>query len=1191
MAVKFCHLHLHSEYSMLDGVIRIPELARAVKKMGMNAVAVTDHGVMYGAIELLQACRDEGIKPIIGCEVYVAPGDRREKDPSTKHRNSHLVLLAQNTVGYKNLSTLVSTAYREGMYYKPRVDHELLSRYSEGLICSSACLRGELSQCILAGSPEKAREIGGIYKDIYGPDRFFIELQDHGLPDQERINGGLVDLARDLDVRLIATNDAHFLTPKDRFIQDVMICIQTGKKLADTNRFRAYTPNHYVKSPAEMENVFRWIPEALTNTQLIADSIEFDPPHDQFHFPEFKTPDGSSPDEFLRRESDTGLVNRLGNEISEEYKKRLKYELDVICNMGFASYFLIVSDFTRWAKNRNIPVGPGRGSAASCLVSYALDIIDVDPIKYGLLFERMLNPQRKSMPDIDMDFDPAGRADVIDYVTELYGSEHVCQIVTFNRLKARYALRDTGRVMEIPLGEVDKVAKLVPLGMDIDKSLKKDKDFLNAYQESEQNRKWIDTARGVEGLVRNAGIHAAGVIICADPIWEHAPVQTMDGSTGQVCQYSMNDASKVGLVKMDFLGLRTLRYIRDCCDMVKENHGVEINLLEIPLDDKKTFDMLAEGDVLGVFQMEGGGMRDLLMSIAPDQLEDLIATIALFRPGPMENDLHHKYARRKNGKEEITYRHELLKPILEPTYGILTYQEQISLILQALGNLDLGIATVIMKMISKKVDRTKIARHKQDFMKGAAEKGVSREVGRQLWTEMEAFAGYGFNKAHSASYGLVAYQTAYLKANYPQEFYASYMSSEMANTDKLAWIVDEMKKKDCEVLPPDVNKSQPNFTVENGRVRYGLAAIKGVGSLAVESIASAREEHGEFENIYQLGTRVDVRLVNKGVLEGLVKAGACDNLEGNRRSMLEAVGDALEHGKKKQEDLARGQVGLFGAPGTGPSPSLPNCEDFEMGERLRMEKSSLGFFLSHHPLEDVWEDIKKYTYQTITDLAEHRDGRVVRIGGMFANVQKKTSRRGSNYATFTLEDMTEKVNGVIFSGAYDEYVHLLEEDTFVVMKGRLDIEELEARDDGEQPRKQIKIIAEQLWGYTPGEEDNWVQSKAPDLATTSTQLGEDIVLDDEIAGIKFYGSSEADCAVNIFLNVDKVDDSSMNVIGAHLASRGGNTPVKFRFRINGKDIVVDTGAKHSVIYSPDLREALIKVNGVDEVKLVLDQGS
>ena len=463
----------------------------------------------------------------------------------------------------------------------------------------------------------------------------FIEIQDHGIADQEKINGGLVDLARDLDVRIVATNDAHFLTPQDRFTQDVMICIQTGKKLSDQNRFRAYTPHHYVKSPADMENVFRWIPEALTNTQIVADMVDFNMSLDQFHFPEFITPDGTDPISYLRKDAHEGLKRRMNGNVSEEYIKRLEYELGVMCDMGFASYFLIVSDFTRWAKNRNIPVGPGRGSAAGCLVSYALDIIDIDPVEYGLLFERFLNPKRKSMPDIDMDFDPVGRAEVIDYVTELYGSEQVCQIITFNRLKARYALRDTGRVMEIPLGEVNKVAKLVPFGKNLNEALE-DKEFLQAYNENPEYKKWIDTAKGVEGLVRNGGIHAAGVIICANPVWEHAPVQTMEASTSQVCQFSMNDAAKVGLVKMDFLGLRTLRYLRDCTDMVRDNHGIEVDLLKIPLDDKKTFEMLAEGDVLGVFQMEGGGMRDLLMAIAPDQIGDLIATIALFRPGPMK---------------------------------------------------------------------------------------------------------------------------------------------------------------------------------------------------------------------------------------------------------------------------------------------------------------------------------------------------------------------------------------------------------------------------------------------------------------------------------------------------------------------------------------------------------------------------
>ncbi|MFH1675636.1 MAG: DNA polymerase III subunit alpha, partial [bacterium] len=834
---------------------------------------------------------------------------------------------------------------------------------------------------LLADDFNRARTAAGQYADIFGKDRFFIELQDHDLEDQRRINPQLVNLAKEIGVSTVATNDCHFLRPDDRYIQDVMICIQTGKKLSEENRFHASTAHHHFKSADDMAYRFRWVPEAVENTLKIAEMVEYDPPLDQFHFPEFIPPDGSSPEDYLKKNAIEGLKRRLPNP-PEGHVNRLNFELDIICSMGFASYMLIVADFVKWAKDQNIPVGPGRGSAAGCLVSYSMGIIDIDPIFYGLQFERFLNPARKSMPDIDIDFDPVGRADVINYVTRMYGEEHVCQIITFNRLKARAAIRDTGRVMDIPLSETDKVAKMIPWQADLDEAIKRSPEFQEYYESNETTKNWIDTARKIENLTRNASIHAAGVVICKDPIWYHAPVQVMEGESGSVCMYSMNDAERVGLVKMDFLGLRTLAYLREACNLIKQNRGKEISLLDIPLDDSATFDLLGKGDVLGVFQMEGGGMRDLLMAIAPDRIEDLIACIALFRPGPMENDLHNSYARRKNKKEQVSYRHELLKPILEPTYGILTYQEQISLILQALGGIDLGTASIVIKLISKKKDRESIARYKEGFLKGAREHGIERNISREIWNEMEAFAGYGFNKAHSAAYGFIAYQTAYLKANFPLEFYAAYLSSEMHNQDKIALIVDEMKRKKIKLLPPDVNSSHPVFTVEGEGIRYGLGAIKGVGIQAVESIVDGIKENGPYKDIFQLASTIDLKLVNKGVLEALVAAGACDKLTGTRHAMLEAIPAAIEHGKRSQEDAIKGQVALFMPSMKNAGPALPDLEEFKLDELLNMEKQSLGFYLSHHPLEDVWEKMEPAAREKISDLNEMRDGRMVRVGGM-----------------------------------------------------------------------------------------------------------------------------------------------------------------------------------------------------------------
>ncbi len=1190
MAERFCHLHLHTEYSLLDGVNRIPDVAEACKKTGMDAVAITDHGVMYGAIEFLEACRKVGIKPIIGCEMYVAPGSRRDRSQDRRSSNSHLVLLALDDTGYRNLSTLVSLSYKEGLYYKPRIDHELISQYSEGLVALSACLRGEINGCLLQDATERAMEIAGFYKDVFGPERFYLEIQDHGLADQERINPKLVDISRQMGLGLVATNDSHFLTPKDRAIQDVMICIQTGKKLSDPQRFRAYTPDHYLKTPDEMGRIFRHIPEALSNTGRIADMVTFDPSLEAFHFPEFNPPDGSTPEEYLRGKALKGLKQKLEGNIPESYSTQLDYELNVICDMGFASYFLIVADFVGWAKERNIPVGPGRGSAASSLASYAMGITGLDPIQYGLVFERFLNPARKSMPDIDIDFEPAGRAEVIEYVTNQYGAEHVCQIVTFNRLKARAAIRDVGRVLEVPLGEVDKMAKLIPWGSSLDKAIKTSPDFAQAYEATDLTRSWIDTARAVEGLARNAGVHAAGVIICADPIWHHAPVQVMESESGGVCQYSMNDAEKVGLVKMDFLGLRTLTYLQEACSNIKATRGKEIDLTHIPLDDSATYKMLSEGNVLGVFQMEGGGMRDLLMAIAPDNIEDLIATIALFRPGPMENNLHTQYARRKNKKEKVTVRHPLQEPILNPTYGVLTYQEQISFMLQALGGIDIATATLVMKLISKKKDRATIAEYKENFLKGAEERGIDRGTARDIWSEMEAFAGYGFNKAHSAAYGLIAYRTAYLKANYPLEFYAAYMSSEMQNPDKIGWIVDEMKRKGIPVHPPDVNQSREKFTVEGDGIRYGLAAIKGVGIQAVKSIADEREQNGPHEDIFELAGRIDLRLVNKGALEALITAGACDSLKGSRRAAQEAVSDALEYGKRRQEDAARGQVALFSVSGDlGGRPRTPDLDEYPLPELLRMEKQSLGFYLSHHPLEDIWDEIKGFTRERIVDLVEMRDGRKVRVGGMLGWLSRRTSKKMQQYALFNLEDLTGKVEGIIFPQACERFGNLLEPDAFVVIKGRLRIEEPESKESSDEetatPRREVQLIADEIWRYNrdAAEEDSkWV---SPTDAAPEAVVEEDIVLEDEPESAYAADVDGKTAEVSIVLDLDSLDRSAIADISKRLTSRKGPTPVKLKFPMGEREVIIETGKDCRVVYTTELREELLAIPAVRDVTL------
>ncbi|MCX6646057.1 MAG: DNA polymerase III subunit alpha [bacterium] len=1193
MSTKFCHLHLHTEYSLLDGVIRIADLVKAVKMKGMDAVAITDHGVMYGAIEFLDACNKEKIKPIIGCEVYIAPGKRQDKSAEGKGGNSHLVLLAMDQTGYRNLATLVSLAYKEGFYYKPRLDSDLIAKYSDGLIALSACLKGEINQWLLSNRKEKAVEVAEIYKGIFGPDRFFIEIQDHGIDEQKRVLPLLVDLAKTTGLKVVATNDCHFLEPDDHYVQDVMICVQTGKKLQDRDRMHAYTRHHYLKSTEEMLERFNWIPEAIENAGKIAEMVDFNPALGKsFHFPEFTISDKSSPEGFLKNRARDELKIRMNNDVPDEYRERLDFELNVICDMGFASYLLIVADFVKWARDNDVLVGPGRGSAAGCLVSYALGIIDIDPVLYGLQFERFLNPARKSMPDIDIDFDPVGRADVIDYVTKLYGDDHVCQIITFNRLKARAALRDVGRVMDIPLGDVDRIAKLVPFGEDLDFAIKKSPDFKREYEKSELAKTWIDTAKRVEGFARNASVHAAGVIICKDPIWDHAPVQTMEKASGAVCQFSMDDAAKVGLVKMDFLGLRTLSYLNATCENVKKSRGIAIDLLKIPLDDKKTYKMLSKGDTLGIFQMEGGGMRDLLMQISPDKIEDLIATLALFRPGPMKNNLHTSYAKRKNKKEAIKFKHDLLKPILGETYGVLTYQEQISLILQALGGLDLGIATIVMKLISKKKEPAEIAKYMAEFLSGAEQRGVNRIIASEIWKEMEAFAEYGFNKAHSASYALVAYQTAYMKANFPLEFYSAYMTSEMHNQDKIGLICDEMKRKKIMVYPPDINKSFSDFTVEGKGIRYGLAALKGVGHQAVESIVKAREEKGKFENIFQVVSNADIRLLNKGVLESLICAGAFDGLQGNRKSNLEKIADALDYAKKLQDDESRGQVGLFGgAAAMSSGPSMEVTGEYLPVELLRLEKESLGFYLSKHPLDSVWEKIKGYTRQNINDLVELNDGNSVRVGGMFGWVSKKITKTSMKYyAKFGLEDLTGKIDGIIFPKSYEKYGGLVESEAFVLIKGKLKIEELESTEDEEQVRKQVELIAEEIWRYNP-ESEHWIQQRSPtEMAEVDVPLVDMIIEDDSIPPLEHVETETTGMPfVDIILDLETADKSGMKSLKKLLLSRKGQIPVRFRFPLQGRDVIIKTGPEHEIVFSEELKEELVAIPGIQDVRL--DSGS
>jgi DNA polymerase-3 subunit alpha len=1053
-APDYVHLHVHSEYSVLDGACRIPQLVERAAELGMPAVGITDHGSLAGAVELYRAARGAGLKPLIGCEAYVVDDRRlRERNPSERSW-AHLTLIAATTAGYHNLIKLCTLGYLEGYYYKPRVDWELLERYADGLIALSGCLAGRVCQALVAGDEARARAELDRLVAIFGRDDVYVELQDAGIPEHESVNPGLIRLAADAGLPLVGTGDVHYLRAEDARPHEALLCIQTNDLLENPARFRFPTDQFYFKTPAEMQALEqRWAPGLLRPTLEIAERCDVELELGTIRLPRYDEAGGDSFG-MLRRLCEQGLVERYGGRVDDAMRARLEFELQTIREMGFSDYFLIVWDFISFAKRSGISVGPGRGSAAGSLVSYCLKITDLDPLRYDLLFERFLNPGRKSMPDIDIDFSVHGREQVIAYVTEKYGRERVAQIITFSKLAAKASVRDAGRVMGLPYGVVDRIAKLIPDGVKVGFAdcLRPGQDLQRAVDEDDTARQIVELARPLEGLVRADSIHAAGVVIGDRPLVEYVPLQQKGAEAELVTQFTMGDIEALGLLKMDFLGLRNLDVLDEAVRLVRESTGVDLgDLSELELDDARTYEMLARGDTLGVFQFESSGMREALRQVKPTVFDDLIALVALYRPGPMQN--LPLFARRKNGLEPVSYAEPRLEPILGSTMGVYIYQEQAMQIAKDLAGFSPAEADDLRKAIGKKI-RSLMDSLREKYLAGCEANDVPRPVAEALWAECERSADYSFNKAHAACYALIAYRTAYLKANYPEPYMAALISSVMQTKDKVPFYVAECAEMGIEVLPPDVNSSGSDFAVVEGRVRFGLTAVKGVGEAAVRAIVAAREEGGPFTSLWDFCERVDGQLMNKRVLESLIKCGAFDSTGATRRGMLEVLEQAAAAGQKAQADALLGQGSIFdlGGDGDGDAALAPatrhrppiEAPEFDRRELLALEKETLGLFITSHPLADVREQLQRKVDTPLRDLTSRADGAIVTVGGLVGSVRQTTTKRGEPMAFVRLDDAVSQVEVVVFNSTYAETREHLRDDAVLIVKGRVD-----RKDEGE----------------------------------------------------------------------------------------------------------------------------------------------
>ncbi len=1042
----FVHLHVHSQYSLLDGACLLPKLINLALQLHMPALTITDHGNIFGAIEFYIEAMKKGLKPIVGCETYVAKTSRLKKGESgTKEQTSHLTLLIKDEEGYKNLIKLITIGYLEGFYYKPRIDKEVLAKHAKGLIGLSGCLKGEISTLILAGQEKQAYTLAQQYKDLFDKDSFYLELMDHNLEEETKVNKVLLKMSSALNIPLVATNDVHYLKKEMAHAHEVLLCLQTQTNLADEKRMRLKTNEFYFKSAEEMKKLFTEVPQAIKNTIKITEMCNLELDFKKTHLPHYNLPTGVSVVEVLKEKCLKNIPLRYPKN-EQTAKERLTLELSVIKNSGFASYFLIVWDFVRFAKENNIPVGPGRGSAAGSIVSYLLGITEIDPLKYDLLFERFLNPERVSFPDIDIDFCYERRDEVIKYVTEKYGEKNVAQIITFGTMAAKGVLRDVGRVLGVPYAEVDRIAKLVPIDPNITlaQAVNLEPELKLLYQSNSTIKKLIDTAYVLEGLTRHASTHAAGVVISDKPLYEHIPV--FKSSEGQITTgYTMKSLEKIGLLKMDFLGLKTLTVIAETLKIIKRTKGIELDINKLNLNNKETFDLFTNAETIGIFQLESSGMRELLKKLKPDKFEDIIALLALYRPGPLGSGMVDDFIKRKRRGAKVRYDHQLLEPILKDTYGIILYQEQVMRITNTLAGFSLSQADLLRRAMSKKTPEV-IENLSKSFVDGAVKKGINRKIAEKVFGLIEFFAGYGFNKSHSTAYALISYQTAYLKANYPVEFMAALLTSEKDNTDKIARYINETKHMKIKILPPDVNESFSQFTVVGqDAIRFGLSAIKNVGEGSVETIISLRKERGSFLSLFGFCERVDSKAVNKKVIESLIKCGAFDGFGAYRAQLMRGLEKIMNLASSLQKDKQNGQLLLFQSSGQAKSDhdNLPAIEEWPLLELLSFEKAMLGFYITAHPLEQYKKMLKKYSISTINDLrTQHITGKEITVAGILEKVKLTLTKRTSEkMAIIRLEDTEGSIDTLVYPETFKQTFKYIREDAVVVVKGKLDLRE------------------------------------------------------------------------------------------------------------------------------------------------------
>lgn len=1077
MSDKFTHLHVHTQYSLLDGSARISKLLDRVDELGMKSIAITDHGCMFGVVDFYKAAKKRGINPILGCEVYVVDGDYREKTNKRESSFYHLVLLAENDLGYRNLTKIVSEGYVNGFYYKPRVDYSVLSKHSEGIIALSACLGGEVQQYILRRDFENAEKKAVFYSEIFGKDSFFLELQDHSIDEQKFVNQHLISMSKRTGIGLVATNDVHYINKEDSKVHDVLLCIQTGKTVDEENRMRFPSDEFYLKSAEEMEKLFP--KSAIENTKRISDRCKVELDFDTLHLPEYQIPEGyGDKSQYFKELCYNGTKERYGA-VTDEIAERLNFEVETIENMGYVDYFLIVWDFIKYAKDNGIMVGPGRGSAAGSIVSYALGIIDIDPLKYNLLFERFLNPERISMPDIDIDFCYERREEVISYVVEKYGEDKVAQIVTFGTMAAKGAIRDVGRALNIPYGKVDFIAKQIPteLHMTIDKALEMNKDLKKEYEEDSETHELIDTARAVEGLPRHTSTHAAGVVISKNPVTEYVPLSRNGDSI--TTQFTMTELEELGLLKMDFLGLRTLTVIRDALILIEENHGLKVDLDSIGEEDSEVYEMFGRGDTLGIFQFESPGMRQVLKELKPTEFENIVAANSLYRPGPMSQIP--RYIENKMNPEKIRYAHPILEPILNVTYGCMVYQEQVMQIVRDVGGFSMGRSDLVRRAMGKKKmdvmeeERKNFIYGKKDKsgnyeIDGAIRRGVDEASANEIYDEMIDFAKYAFNKSHSAAYALVAYRTAWLKHYYPVEFMAALISSVMGSSVSVAMYIQECKRLHIEILPPDINESHHKFTVSMGNMRFGMSAIKNVGSGAIDSIIEERARGGRFTSFLDFCKRVDSSAINKRMVESLIKGGAFDSLGYKRAQLLgvyERIMDSVAKDKKKNVE---GQFSLFDTLDVSQNGDLnieeiPDVEEFDKKMILAMEKEVTGTYITGHPLSDYEKEIRKHSNISILDIMGEddmesefkgekvRDGKPVKLIGIVTNKKNQFTKNNSMMCFLKVEDLFGDIDVVVFPNVYEKSKEKISEDEIILLEGKLSI-------SGDEGRK--SIIAEKI---------------------------------------------------------------------------------------------------------------------------------